>query len=80
MKSTILDDAPAHDKSVTHVWQNDRGYLFNAIRAKLKAYKSKEQGTIYNRDLPGHANEGLLLLDDIGLRKVSHFISITLLA
>ena len=63
---------------MTHVWQNDRGYLFNAIRAKLKAYKSKEQGTIYNRDLPGHANEGLLLLDDIGLRKVGHFISITL--
>ena len=53
------------------MWQNDRGYLFNAIRAKLKAYKNKDQGTIYNRDLPGPGNEGLLLVDDVTLKKVS---------
>lgn len=36
------EELPRYDKTVSHVWQNDRGYLFNAIRAKLSAYRKKE--------------------------------------
>ena len=72
--SFLLDDIPSHDKAVSHVWQNDRGYLFNVIRAKLKAYKHRDQGSIYNKDLPGPGNEGLLLVDDMLTRKVGNFI------
>ena len=68
------DDLPQHDKALVHVWQNDRGYLFNVIRAKLTAYKArKNSGEIYNQDLNGFNNEGLLVVQDASKRKVSPF-------
>ncbi|KAH3828460.1 hypothetical protein DPMN_130433 [Dreissena polymorpha] len=67
---TSEDDLPRYDKAVTHVWQNDRGYLFNVIRAKMTSYgKRKSHDTIYNKDLPGSGNEGLLMVQDSGERK-----------
>ena len=68
------DDLPQHDKALVHVWQNDRGYLFNVIRAKLTAYRArKNSGEIYNQDLNGFNNEGLLVVQDASKRKVSPF-------
>ena len=66
----VPDTIPQHDKTLTHVWQNDRGYLFNVIRSKLKSYRQGKDG-IYNRDTPGVNNEGLLLLQDGAQTKVS---------
>ncbi|XP_052760259.1 uncharacterized protein LOC128203048 isoform X2 [Mya arenaria] len=63
------DDLPRYDKAVAHVWQNDRGYLFNAIRAKMTAYGKRKPETIYNKELPGTGNEGLLVVQDGGERK-----------
>lgn len=63
------EDLPRYDKAVAHVWRNDRGYLFNAIRAKLSAYRKKDE-TVYNKDLSGSGNEGLIVVQDGDERKV----------
>ena len=73
MLSFFTEELPRYDRAVTHVWQNDRGYLFNAIRAKLTAYRKKD-GNIYNKDLPGASNEGLLVEQDGNNVTVSHLI------
>ncbi|XP_053379446.1 uncharacterized protein LOC123526851 [Mercenaria mercenaria] len=64
------EELPRYDRAVTHVWQNDRGYLFNAIRAKLTAYRKKD-GNINNKELPGADGEGLMVVQDGATRKGS---------
>ncbi|KAL3861477.1 hypothetical protein ACJMK2_007510 [Sinanodonta woodiana] len=55
--------SPTHDRAVTQVWQNDRGYLFNVIRSKLKAYrKRKEESAIAG--LTTNVGENMLVIND----------------
>ncbi|KAK3581868.1 hypothetical protein CHS0354_000284 [Potamilus streckersoni] len=55
--------SPTHDRAVTHVWQNDRGYLFNVIRSKLKAYKKRKEESVV-KGVTTNVGENLLVIDD----------------
>ncbi|XP_060073759.1 uncharacterized protein LOC132553528 [Ylistrum balloti] len=54
-----VDDFPEHDPALKEVWQKDRNYLFNLVRAKLRGYRKRRES-----DTPGLNNEGLMVVNE----------------
>lgn len=56
------NDFPEHDPALKQVWTNDRNYLFNLVRAKLRSYRKRRE-TGSTSDLTG-ANCDLIMVND----------------
>ncbi|XP_041378631.1 uncharacterized protein LOC121390777 [Gigantopelta aegis] len=59
-----LEGAPRHDPNLTRVWQKDKGYLFQVIRAKLRQKKRNSSSDGKPPSAPGPETGGLLVLHD----------------
>ncbi|XP_033763870.1 uncharacterized protein LOC117345042 isoform X2 [Pecten maximus] len=58
-----VEDFPEHDPALKEVWQKDRNYLFNLVRAKLRGYRKRRESDV-NVDNPGPNNEGLMVVNE----------------
>ncbi|XP_021353188.1 uncharacterized protein LOC110450192 isoform X1 [Mizuhopecten yessoensis] len=58
-----VDDFPEHDPALKEVWQKDRNYLFNLVRAKLRGYRKRRESDV-SGDIPGPNNEGLMVVNE----------------
>ncbi|KAL4220967.1 hypothetical protein ACF0H5_019233 [Mactra antiquata] len=67
------EELPRYDKAVSHVWQNDRGYLFNAIRAKLSAYRRKDESS------KDSSTERMMVVQDGAVSAVGYYVIVNLL-
>ena len=59
-----VDAAPRHDPNLTRVWQKDKGYLFQVIRAKLRQKKRNSSSGGKPIEAPGAETGGLLVIHD----------------
>lgn len=60
---------PQHDETLKQVWEKDKNYLFNVVRAKLSSYK--QNNDITNKDINGYKGDGLhIVVDDKSLTDV----------
>jgi hypothetical protein len=54
---------PQHDDTLKQVWEKDKNYLFNVVRAKLNSGKQNTNG-IMNKDINGFQGDGLHIVTD----------------
>ncbi|KAK3104928.1 hypothetical protein FSP39_013362 [Pinctada imbricata] len=59
------NDLPDIDPALKHVWQQDKNYLLNMVRAKLRRSRKRNDSEPFtNQPLPGPNNEGLIVMAD----------------
>ncbi|XP_069122922.1 uncharacterized protein [Argopecten irradians] len=58
-----VEDFPEHDPALKEVWQKDRNYLFNLVRAKLRGYRKRRESDA-SVETPGPNNEGLMVVNE----------------
>lgn len=58
-----IDDFPEHDPALKEVWQKDRNYLFNLVRAKLRGYRKRRENDSIG-DIPVPNDEAVIVVNE----------------